>query len=215
MTDTNEYALWAHIANAAAQKKIKPELIVVENDKEFQELINQRVEEERQQGFLKDNLNTQFFSGRPVIGKILILPRSAAREFVYEKPWACISIASHPSELPKLNKVQQVALLQQTFEDLDGCSEKFAQAFPEKAANLFTANHARQILNFVAEWWNHIDLLMIHCYAGSSRSPAVGKAISDIYQPELSHYFDAMFSPNRLVYETLKDVYHNEFDHKE
>jgi hypothetical protein len=32
-------------------------------------------------------------SGRHVLGKILILPRDYAEQFVYDKPWACISIS--------------------------------------------------------------------------------------------------------------------------
>ena len=155
-------------------------------------------------------LNTVYFFNRPVLGKILILPRSSAQNFVYEKPWACISIATDPSELAKINQVQRVELLQLTFEDLEGCPAGFAEKFPEKAKNMFTEAHAQQILEFSKKWWNKIDLLMIHCYAGVSRSPAVGKALSDIYQSGFSDYFDMMFSPNKMVYSTIKKVYANE-----
>lgn len=205
----DDYALWAQIANAAAEKKIRPELIQVD-DEGLQQHLNTYCEKQRKReaanNKLYASLDTDFYFGRPVLGKILILPRSGARQFVYDKPWACISIASERAELPKLNKVQQVAILQETFEDLDGCSAVFEKLFPEKAANLFTTDHANRIWDFVEHWWNDIDLLMVHCYAGASRSPAIGKAISDVYYPELSHYYDMMFQPNKLVYETMRNA---------
>ena len=137
---------------------------------------------------------------RPILGKILILSRSLARDFVYEKPWACISIASNALDFPKINKVQCIDLLQLVFEDLE---------YRRDTVDTFTPDHAKQICNFVDKVWDNIDLLMIHCYAGISRSPAVGKAISEVYQPEYASKFDDIFTPNQLVYETLKYQFAN------
>ena len=62
---------------------------------------------------------------------------------------------------------------------------------------------AKSIWAFVEKIWNDVEVLMIHCNAGISRSPAVAKAISAKYQPEFAEYFDQLYSPNKLVLEKL------------
>ena len=44
-------------------------------------------------------------------------------------------------------------------------------------AGLFYDKHANQIVSFVDKHKDIIDTLVIHCYAGQSRSVAVGKAL--------------------------------------
>ncbi|MCK9458205.1 MAG: hypothetical protein M0R80_00875 [Proteobacteria bacterium] len=149
---------------------------------------------------------------RPLIGKVLVLPRSSAAEFKYEEPWCCISIASTAGELPTIDTNNRIALLQLTFEDLDAIpGAAWAAAFPQKAGNVFKEEHAEKILDFVCENWDKTNLLMAHCYAGMSRSAAVGKAIASIMQPRFEA--DYKFYPmcNKLVYETIMRVYQEKF----
>lgn len=201
-----DYSLWKELADKAANIKVRPELVKVD-DTGLQEEIDDAADVVREQEKKRAELKTDFYFGRPVLGKILILPRSSAAQFRYEKPWACISVASASEELPKINAVQRVGLLQLVFADLDApASPSFRANYPELADRMFTEEQAKQILQFTKHYWNEIDLLMVHCYAGHSRSPAIGKAISDAYQPEFSKWFDAFYAPNKFVYQVLKEA---------
>ena len=140
--------------------------------------------------------DVKYILGRPLLGKILVLSRSTAKEFAWDKPWACISIATYQDDFPKINKVQLVDLLQLSFKD-----------YEMEVDNTFTSEQAKLILNFADKHWANIDLLMIHCYAGLSRSPGVAKALSEIYQPEFFPHYDHLYLPKKIVYQTIRDVY--------
>ncbi len=145
----------------------------------------------------KSNLKAvdmEYHFGRPVLGKILILPEEAAVQFSYPKPWAAISIYSN-GDAPELPKDNRIGYLRMKFADIER---------PEFEA-AFTHEQAKKIAFFTEKVWNKCKLLMIHCYAGVSRSPAVGKAISEIYQPNYALYFDRLYAPNALVYQVLKE----------
>lgn len=203
-------ASWSKLAEKVMKAEIKPELVQTE-DPEVRQQIQKAAEAQRRKE--KVFQNAEFHFGRPVLGKILILPISAARQFTYNKPWAAISIASAPVELPVLSGENRIGLLQLCFEDLDAVpGEAFAKAFPHKAENLFKEDHANKILDFVCDLWEKTNLLMIHCYAGASRSPAVGKALADVLQPRFSPYYDKIYQPNILVYRTIKEVYTKNFE---
>lgn len=151
---------------------------------------------------------------RPLVGKVLILSRSLAAKFKYDKPWACISVASDLHEFPFIDESNRQDMLRLTFEDLDAVpGPAWAEAFPEKAKNIFTEDHANKILDFLCNNWKSVDLLMIHCYAGQSRSAGIGKFICDILQPNCLEEFNRYFSmPNKLVYTKLKEVFSNNFE---
>lgn len=199
----NEYQYWTELANRDSKVEVKPQTIVVD-DEDLQININKALEmyDNRRKLSTRERIQdarsvfNEWHHGRPVVGKILILPRSAAKEFTYDKPWACISIADDPSELPKINAVQRKNLLLLTFLDRD--------IDRNDGLNYFKETHANEIIKFVNDVWDGIDLLMIHCYAGVSRSPAVGNAISDEYQPRYSEWFNRLFNPNELVYQRIK-----------
>lgn len=142
--------------------------------------------------------------GFPIFGKIVVLPLSAAKEFTCDKPWAAISITT-TDEWPKLNKCQQVDLLQLSFADLDEITPSVAQNYPHLVDKLFEESHAHQILDFVKKNWDKIDTLLIHCYAGASRSPGVGAAIAKILYGDDMEFF-RRFRPNMRVYRTILNV---------
>lgn len=158
-------------------------------------------------------MDSDNYSGRPVIGKIVVLPRSALEKFECDKTWACISIldSQPPSEnvlkafreagkiyvgdMPKISDVNREALLTVRFDDIE-----FAR--PNKKQ--IDAEQANEIVRFVNEFWNEVDLFMIHCTAGISRSTAVAKAISDKYQSEWSGIFDQLYQPNPIVHNVVR-----------
>ncbi len=70
---------------------------------------------------------------------------------------------------------------------------------------LFNENHAEKIINFIQKN-KSADTLLVHCYAGQSRSRAVGAFALEM----LGGSGDKLLktgSPNLHVYNTLTDVY--------
>lgn len=146
--------------------------------------------------------NDQPDGNHPIFGKLLVLPKSAARDFTYDKPWAAISIGSELKDWPKLNKCQQVDLLQIAFADINEPTKRGDQELI-----LFTDDHARQIWDFVEKVWDKVELLLVHCLAGVSRSPAVAAAIAKVKYGDDSLYF-SRYTPNSKVFNTMLRVYY-------
>lgn len=76
---------------------------------------------------------------------------------------------------------------------------------PVKGAMLFDSDMAMEIINFVSKY-NSIDTLVVHCYAGQSRSRAVCAFICKMLGMDNSKYFKEG-SPNEFIYQTLIDTY--------
>lgn len=144
-------------------------------------------------------LDTDHHYGRHVLGKIIVLPRSSAMEFQYDKRWACISISDPESPFPEIDSKNRLGILQLKFDDAE---------LPRDSFKLYSEDQAKTTWDFVKVAWDKIDLLMIHCNAGISRSTAIAKSISDVYQPKFSTYYDQLYSPNKLVYEIMKRTQH-------
>ena len=167
----------------------------------------------------KKIMDSDNYCGRPVIGKIVVLPRSGLKDFKCEHTWACISIldAFEPSDqtikafnavgktyvgdAPVISDVNRKAFISVRFDDIE---------FERPGKKQIDADQAGQIARFVNEFWNEVDLLMVHCTAGISRSAAVAKSISDRFQPELSDLFDQLYIPNPIVYERMKVGFYEE-----
>lgn len=146
-------------------------------------------------------LETCYF-GRPVIGKILILPYLAALNLNLDVKWAGISIredkASSEEAYKALSKkANNSGILPLYFHDIS----KHEQA--RKGYTLMDMQQAFDVVKFVEKMWNQIDLLMIHCHAGISRSTGIGKALSEVYQPKFTDYFSKLYSPNPHVYNCI------------
>lgn len=139
--------------------------------------------------------NFKHLSGRPLFGKILVLSKSLAEKFTCSSPWACISVSD--DGVHKINSVQRVHLLQLLFHDIE---------FARGDDILFNEKHAVKIKQFVDVVWSDIQVLMIHCYAGVSRSAAIGMAIADTYHPEYARRFYDYYTPNQHVYRTLAKI---------
>jgi len=116
-----------------------------------------------------------------------------AELFRCDRPWAAISITT-VGDFPVLSEDNREGLLQLAFADT---------ADPGRADS-FTATQARELLDFVEQVWDRIEVLLIHCEAGLSRSPGVAAALSRIYYGDDGPWFEYDF-PNRLVYRLLID----------
>lgn len=77
---------------------------------------------------------------------------------------------------------------------------------PAAELQAFTPDMARKIITFILAMKDHADTLLIHCYAGQSRSLAVGAFAVKLLGGDNSAYF-ARGVPNSLVYNTLLRVW--------
>ena len=118
-----------------------------------------------------------------------------AQFFRCELPWAAIAISSD-GDFPTLDETNRLALLRLIFED----------TLDRDSPDSFSGAQATAILDFVAEWWDRIDVLLVHCELGLSRSPAVAAALSRIYYQDDGPWFEQEF-PNALVYELLLETH--------
>lgn len=75
---------------------------------------------------------------------------------------------------------------------------------PVEGAQLFTEDMAEQIINFINAN-QEVDTLMIHCYAGQSRSRAVGAFAVWLLGGDNSKYFEN-YNLNDYVYDKLVET---------
>ena len=80
---------------------------------------------------------------------------------------------------------------------------------PADGLVLFSEEQARQIIDFIRAHRRDADTLLIHCYAGQSRSRAVGAFAVKMLGGNNAAYFQNA-SPNRHVYDTLLRVWERE-----
>ena len=130
--------------------------------------------------------------------EIVVRSRVTAQAFVHNAPWAAIQITNPDSDWPVLSLDNRAAVLQLRFPDRNSADAEYRQE------DLFSEEHASQIIDFVAEWDRQVDVLLVHCEQGSSRSTAVGAALMRVFLPEADWYqMFARHSPNVLVYGRL------------
>lgn len=73
-------------------------------------------------------------------------------------------------------------------------------------AVLFTDEMAEQILDFIEKNRRRVDTLLVHCYAGQSRSRAVGAFAVEMLGGDNSRYFTEG-APNMYIYDVLENAW--------
>lgn len=133
--------------------------------------------------------------------QLVVCSRITATDFKCDEPWACISISNSVGDWPDIDDDCRVDILQLVFVDVVfSVSQDFDYS-------VFSERTALEILDFVEELWWEIEVLMIHCDAGISRSSAVAAAISKLYLDDDSEFYDEdLYDPNPLVYDILLRV---------
>lgn len=178
MFEENEMELWGALDAAASRK-----LVLSDGDDTL------------------DIKDCEQIHGRPLLGKILVLPRVKAEKFYPDRPWACISIMDSAwfdaRKFPPIPDVNRVKILRLGFDDIE---------FERPEHRTISLDQARGIWAFVKKYWDQIEILMIHCHAGISRSPAVAKALTEVYHPEYLPYYERLYNPNRLVYAKMLEA---------
>jgi len=77
------------------------------------------------------------------------------------------------------------------------------------ADGLFSPEQARQIIA-VVKAYPEATTIMVHCDAGSSRSPGVAAAVAKIVNGDDSYFFNRYSNLNRRVYRLILDEYYSE-----
>lgn len=132
------------------------------------------------------------------MNQIQVRNKRLASEFAHNKPWAVISISNPDCEYAVFQHMENLkAILPLKFYDIDEKEKSSLVGFSEANAEL--------ILDFMEVWGDQIDLLLVHCEAGMSRSPGVAAALSNIFFGEDDSWFKNYF-PNSLVYKTILNV---------
>ena len=102
---------------------------------------------------------------------------------------------------PKINHPLWMDGIQLMFDDVDNdYAPKNLKAISDKQADI--------IVNFVRRIHEHPDelVLIVHCFAGVSRSAGVGKFVNDIFKLDLPNYRGLQLY-NAAVYRKLVDAW--------
>jgi len=124
----------------------------------------------------------------------------------YHCPWACISITSPISRDADLNDAHRVDILRLKFHDATPTSP-----WLRPGDKLFSVDQGRQVLEFAAKVWPKIDVLVVHCQAGISRSAGTAAALSNIYFGDDGEFVNGgchgRFRPNKHVYDIIMGLH--------
>lgn len=130
---------------------------------------------------------------------IIVLSEFQIKHVNPTTPYIVISISSPNStkvSIPSNTYLKNVLYL--SFYDLDK---------PVQQYQLFTQDYAQQIVKFVKEYINEIDLIICQCEAGISRSAGVAAALAKWLNGNDDIYFKK-YIPNNLVYRLLlEEIY--------
>ena len=113
---------------------------------------------------------------------------------------------SQGTEFPPLSeeaKRTRKGVLQLRFEDMDSLPGIYGRA-PFNYI-LFEKEHAKKILDFVFKEHKDVPLVLVHCEAGISRSPATAASLTKIFGKDDADFFK-FYMPNRLVYSTILET---------
>jgi len=131
--------------------------------------------------------------------EIIILPRFKVNEICKSINCKFINISiTNPNkdDLEIVHNENRLDTLFLKFADFD---EEWDTARKE---DVITNDQAKEIINFVKKYKDKVDMIVVNCEAGLSRSPAVGGAIAKWLNNDDSLFFKK-FNLNRMVYRTL------------
>lgn len=130
--------------------------------------------------------------------QIVVMPRFQAEQFECDEPWAAISVTDPGGPVAKLSTENRVALLQLSFYDTNHATD-----------NAFSLDQAKQILAFAKDVVPKIEVLLVHCVMGVSRSPAIAAAVYKLLTDGDDSYYFKAYTPNTRVYNGLLRVAHH------
>jgi predicted protein tyrosine phosphatase len=134
--------------------------------------------------------------------EILVFNEEAIQTFITDQKHIVISFQDPRSEFVNLPKQEsRKGWFGVKIFDLDQDTGQFPYD-----RFLFTKDHAKNILDFINEHKNNIELICVNCVAGISRSAGCAGALSKILNNDDEIFFKC-YLPNRLVYRTILEAY--------
>lgn len=135
--------------------------------------------------------------------QILILSRESAEDYFPLKTSAVISISD--PEKPFVSYIDPTNLikgeLKLKFHDI----EKEHEDLKTPQYKTITSSEAKLIADFIKEFATNIEIFVINCEAGISRSSAIAAVISEyIYKTSYWVWSSPMYHPNQTVYNLVK-----------
>lgn len=142
--------------------------------------------------------------------KFCVLSRRRARHLSWNpniEDCAIISITDVGSSENQFGRNPHIkGILRLSFDDVD---------FGED--NCITKEDGRRILNFVQEYVRRVEMIVVHCEAGISRSAGICAALMRIINGDDEEIFDnPKFCPNMSCYRTVLRTYYDDWseDHR-
>lgn len=132
--------------------------------------------------------------------KFLVTDREGIEEGVRVRS-AYVVISIHDPDRPRAKVRKQSGLrdvLYLAFHD----AEPVASSVLPADITLMTADHARQIWQFVEQHKGTVGTVVVHCEQGMSRSPAVAAALCRAFDGDEQRFF-LEYQPNRYVYDLV------------
>lgn len=138
-----------------------------------------------------------------MIKKVTFIGRAEAERLIGHPSLGIISIRCS-DDSPADLKGNWGKVLRLTFDDIekpltweDPTSGTVKELIP------FNADHAKEVMDFLQALPEEINAVVVHCYAGISRSAAVAKYIATRCNLKFNHGYHLY---NHLVYATLRAV---------
>jgi len=143
--------------------------------------------------------------------KFVVLSRYEVERFDCDKPYILISITCPDDTEPKLlDSKTRIDVLKMRFHDWDIKAKKmFDEKYPEDGKKMvfFSEDHAKEIVKFVNQYLNKVELIVVNCAAGISRSAGIAAALSKSLTGDDTYFFK-FYIPNSLVYSTIIKEWH-------
>jgi predicted protein tyrosine phosphatase len=135
--------------------------------------------------------------------QIKVFSRQNVEKFLTDLPHIVISVRDPGSERVNLpDNPNRIAELYLDFNDID-CNKFIPDCTPD--IKTFSGEDAASILKVVGLTYPYINLIVVNCEAGISRSAGIAGALSVLLGIGDEAYFTPKgpYSPNRFVYRTL------------
>lgn len=130
--------------------------------------------------------------------EFLVLSEREIKQYETNKKHIVISIASPEADIVEIfPSFPPLAILYLRFPDLDKELENYKYNY-----TLFNKYTAKDILRFVNQYKDKIELIICQCEVGICRSAGVAGALSKILNGDDTYIFKH-YCPNRLVYRTI------------
>jgi len=132
--------------------------------------------------------------------KFIVLARDEIeRGVLVREPYVVISISDPGTKKPRIRQPPLCrGILSLRFHDAEPIDD--FKLLPD--IKLMTPNHAKRIWRFILEHSDAIQIAVVHCEQGMSRSPAVAAALCRLLGGNDSRFFQN-YAPNRFAYELV------------